>query len=110
MKIFDEIKQAVEKVLPPKKGNYEFNVSDDMCSFDKGKLRIEFIYRCSWDLPLDIENDVLLAIYDVNSTRLFKKDMMSYIGGIRVDLIFEYNNLEDRIKRPSMRTLLGLNK
>ena len=119
----DDIKKKVvekiKEVLSEDKGKFKSNIA---CYFDTdGMLRIQFIYECFENETLsdDIEDEVLSAIYEVTKTHpdkssknisgiMRKVDNKFVIAGVSAFNLTYNVELSQRVTRPSMRTLLGL--
>lgn len=118
--IQNKLVEKIKEVLPDTKGKFKSNITS---YFDiDGMLRMQFIYECFENETLsdDIEDEVLSAIYEVTKTHpnnsskrisaiMRKVDKNKFVtAGLSV-LNLTYNvSLSNRVTRPSMRTLLGL--
>lgn len=121
----DDIKKKVvekiKEVLSEDKGKFNKNMAF-ACYIDSNNLlRIQFKYECFENETLsdDIEDEVLSAIYEVTKTHpdkssknisgiMRKVDNKFVIAGVSVYNLTYNVELSQRVTRPSMRTLLGL--
>lgn len=126
--MIQEIKNKIVELMPISKGNYS---SQFVVKYDKDNmLRIMFKYECLGNHILDfnegtdksIQQYFLDEIHNITKTNPDKSTKnMSYIMRKKVDedgefdiaglsvLNLTYNvSLSNRVTRPSMRTLLGL--
>ena len=118
--IQNKLVEKIKEVLPEDKGKFKSNITSYV-DID-GMLRMQFRYECFENETLsdDIEDEVLSAIYEVTKTHpnksskkitgiMRKVDKNKFVtAGVSV-LNLTYNVvLSQRVTRPSMRTLLGL--
>ena len=126
--MIQEIKNKIYELMPISKGNYS---SQFVVKYDKDNMvRIMFKYECLGNHILDfnkgtdksIQQYFLDEIHNITKTNPDKSTkQMSYIMRKKVDEDMEFDiaglsvlnltynvSLSNRVTRPSMRTLLGL--
>lgn len=113
MKIIKEIINYLETELPITKGKYRLN-SSGMVYYNREEemLTVNFIYDYvgNWKLPPSVKQDILDSIDKIVGTKHMYQTIMMFDSGLRVLIQYRYTDINDRVTRPSMRALLGLNK
>ena len=114
MKIIKEIINYLETELPITKGKYKGNRGSDIVYYNREEemLTVNFIYdyNGTWKLPALAKQNILDSIDKIVGTKHMYQTIVMFDSGLRVLIQYRYNNINDRITRTSMRTLLGLNK
>ena len=109
MKIIKEIINYLETELPSTRGKYKTN-DGERVYYSEEMLSVNFIYNYdgTWTLPPFAKQDILDSIDKIVGTKHMYQTIVMFDSGIRVLIQYRYNNINDRVTRPSMRTLLGL--
>ena len=125
MKIVDDVLEYLNKVLPKEDGKWSsMGRAGQYVYVDKDTLHIYISYICNKDkeLPTTIKTDIMKELLHMvgrtpettNTITISRseydntsKKYIDYVGGIKVILKYPYD-IDKRVTRPSMRTLLGL--
>ena len=109
MKIIKEIINYLVTELPRTKGTYMTEEGDDIVFYNRenNMLTVNFLYTYG-DKPPFAKQDILDSIDKIVGTKHIHQNIVIFDSGLRVHIQYRYTDIDKRVTRPSMRTLLGL--